>query len=617
MANAIADLNIKVTANAGGVSAGLKKAEKELSAFDGFVNKISGKGSGIGLLKNGLGQLGAAFGVGFTASAFISGIKDTINVLDDAGDLAEGLGDTADNISRLHFAAVQLGSSAGAVNSAMSKMTKSIGEAKREGGASAEAIKSLGLNVDTLAQMRTSSAFIAITNALSKLPTVYDRAAVASKIFGKGAMEIIAILKAGDGEIEKYGARLDEINGTMTEGSVEAAARLKDQIEELNASWAGGKARMVEDFERPLSFSLAVMQKMAQHAGSIADGLLKAFGGPVMSALMMMERLTRTPRKSGKFGPNGETVDPTKNADEESIADAEKNAERDSAMALRIKEKYANPQEQFNKKMEELNGLFKRGAITFDERARIQAQYEKEMRGAINKDRTVDKLYNDMVVAIGELGTGEMSGEEFAKKFEEFEKEAKQFEESGEVFSDLFLSFYGKLNEANKSIEESSKISKSIGGAIGDIAKGWKDFGESVTEEMKTPWENFLERVDKLNNAFKFGSISAETYQRALNAANREMYGDSAMNEGYISPEQQAFDDYNTPRGGWVGGSIPDNFRAFTTPEQSAAMGGRQSYAINQAAQGGGVSNESAELMTANQYLNQIARNTANMGMVA
>ena len=586
-----ADISIKVVANAAGFGPPLTAAEKQLIQFDNKAREIGSAAGGLAKLADRFGPLVAGIGAISVGQGFIA----TMNRLDDVGDYAEGIGDTAANISRLHFAAEQMGSSAEAVDSAIAKMVKSIGNAAIEGGPAADAIGRIGLSVEDLTAMRPSEAFKAISGAIGELPTVYDKASVASGIFGKGAIEIISILKSGAGDIDAFGKRLDEIGGTITDVQVEAAARLKDQVVELGKAWEGTKAE-----------SLVAI-------GPAAMGVVKLFSAEVQGATFAVKLL-----KSVYAGIFGGTDPFTAEIEAAAKSATGPQARAEFQKALEKQEEIAKEKERIAKNAEQIARETKTPEEIYQEKA--DAAQEALDAGLIeweNYIAAIDKYANEYETSIERIAKADQAAAEKAAATPEAMNEAL-----GQFFGDMGTRTDTGMNNA-------------LAGFFGGISDGLKDFGNDITRSVMTPLELFEEQMQKLDFALQAGAISQESYARAVEKAQRDV--EAAMNGGGagggttftdsfggggiggdmpgMSGGSSAFWDYNLPRGGFVGGSVPDNYRVFDDPAAAAANGGRRSGYLRDftASSFGGDDGMSEN----NRLLSEVARNSRNQGVYA
>ena len=654
MAGSVADISIKVVANANGVGPPLSAAEKQLIAFDNKAREIGGAGGGLSKIAGSFTSIGvaaAAMGIGY-------GLINTIKRLDDLGDLADGLGDTAQNLSRLHFAAEQLGSSGEAVDSAMAKMTKAIGTAGIEGGPALDAINGLGLSVDKLQKMKPSEAFIAITNALSRLPNVYDKASVASKLFGKGAIEIISILKAGAGEIEANGKRLDELGGTASDASVEQASKLKDQMVEIKAAYDGVWNAAVLAFGGPLIALFKAATVAAQAFQYVAKGAQIASSSIVgmaenKSVADKMSEIVESDTGTGKRADAERSSAASRDIEKTMTAQKEQ-AQRDMEMYDAMladgmsREEYAKKTEAAQRKIDEANmrlagaGVGDKGgygeAIEAQEKEndlleKKQKQLDDDAERIEKATRSAIQIRDEELANLDEVYNGtNLSADAFEKRQSEILAQyQKAVDHEQEVLGNVMISIIETLAEPQKKME--AALTEFFTG-MSDRAK---DYGDALTESVKTPMEKYQEKIEDITSALDLGVISQETYTRATKKAWEELQGSrSGENKGIYSPMLQDMVDFSMPNAGFAGdGSMPKNWRLFSPPEYGPRTSIMASDVMDQ--YGNPLTNPNVRGVLDNAnipyfekkddndmqmdeqtgYLRTIAENTADMGMVA
>jgi hypothetical protein len=384
--------------------------------------------------------------------------------------------------------------------------------------------------------MRPSEAFIAITNALSDLPTVYEKAAVASKIFGKGAIEIISILKAGKGEIAEYGKRLDEIGGTVTQDQIDGAAKLKDTLVELDAQWKGVKNESVKTFGPALIRMLKIAQAEMTGLWFAGAAVKSVFSrGAIENPFDFTQKKDTAPDMAKSL---------------EKLKETEERAKQLDDLAKKTLEDIKTAEMSFDEKEQRIWELFEAGRITHSQYAAAADKYLQEMDAGI-------KARNDMLDRVQEMerGNADIDGE-MAKA-------------------------YGRLGKGG--MDEANKKTKKL---KGDVSRQLRDMGAAIAASVETPVERFEKRISEITQAFNAGAISADIYARAFAKAWGEMQqtmaGDRAelgyTNIGASGPiggdmpgmSSEAYDrfmQYNTLPGGFVGDSIPPNMRTFTPPE--------------------------------------------------
>lgn len=570
------DMSIKVTANTTGVNAGLDRAEKRIRGFSGKVNNMS---SVVSRASSGINSALAAIGVGFSAGAIVNAINTTVDRIDALGDRASGLNETAANLAEVEYVAERLGSSGEAAAKGMDRLTRSIGEAATKGGESAKAFEAIGLNVQDLSEMSPAEAFAAVAGAISQVVSPYERMAIAQEIFGKGAADLMPLLASaaeGWGAIADEGMRLGAI---PTEEMVERIGEVDNATIRMQGAFQGAQNKIVSEIAPSLvgaidSVANAIASATSNmdsirlttdfafdsfsHLVTILDkahGLLKMIAGVSLTGL---DFLGITSSQTGTGAVNQEKLNAA-------IAGGNKDLAR--------------------RRYEASQGSVGMGR-------NLMAEGVSQIVGSDKK--SVPAIIPSPSIADGSATTAEAA--------------------TAISIADIY-----RERETDKEIE--------------GIAK-------QILRDIQTPMDVLNAELDKISKAYTAGAIDFDQYTRAnekaindyntaLERQAKAMGGDSGgpvslglsggvmgADYGGMSEAESAFWDYNTPRGGWVGGSIPDNFRYSNTPSQAAESGGRQTWRHGDVF---GYQQPAGDPMMEeqNRILAQIAMNTGKAGMVA
>lgn len=149
-------------------------------------------------------KLAGAFGIAFSATAVISGIKNLISgaieMASSVEDTSQKLGVSAEKLQGWNAAARLGGATAEDVSTAVAKMNANLG-----GGSSGtiQALTLTGLKFAEIRTMKPEDAFERIVTAIMKIPDPMTRARVAVELFGKGGQVLLPaisddIVKIGD-----------------------------------------------------------------------------------------------------------------------------------------------------------------------------------------------------------------------------------------------------------------------------------------------------------------------------------------------------------------------------------------------------------------------------------
>lgn len=204
---------------------GLRRAEGKLKAFGSRVSSI-GRSMVTGALAGGT-ALGGLVGV------FESMASELVDASDRTGIAVEQLG-------LLKFAAEQSDASLGDLATAIKVSNKMMVAATSGNKQAAAAFDALGLSAGDVAKLNAHDRFLALAEAISRIPNEAERATMALKIFGKGAQTLLPLLKDGAAGILKMeqqaaalGLTIRSADAAMGEGFGDAVAATWSQVKRL------------------------------------------------------------------------------------------------------------------------------------------------------------------------------------------------------------------------------------------------------------------------------------------------------------------------------------------------------------------------------------------------
>jgi hypothetical protein len=188
-----------------------------------------------GLLVNAINAVGAAF-VGMGLYATEAG--------DETAATAEQLGVTTEALSGLRYAAVLSDASVEALDAGLRIFNRTLGQAEIGSKAARQAFADMGLDFRDLAKMPADKAVAAVAGALSRVESPAKRAALAAKVFGRGAVQLIPLLNRGAEGIDALTDASARFGNTITTKDAAAAGELDDSIKRLTARAEGLRLRI-------------------------------------------------------------------------------------------------------------------------------------------------------------------------------------------------------------------------------------------------------------------------------------------------------------------------------------------------------------------------------------
>ena len=192
MPNKIGEAVLILKANAKGLKAGLDKAQKATGGavkgmqakWQGFANRIPVVGGSLAGLATPAGLATAA--IGLATGAVIGMVKKTLSLGRELGRVREITGASAEGIQILGRAFEETNGDAGAVESVLLRLTRSLGEAGTGNKQYAEDFERIGLSYDDVAKMSPEEALKTVTGAINEQLSPADDAAVKARLLGRG-----------------------------------------------------------------------------------------------------------------------------------------------------------------------------------------------------------------------------------------------------------------------------------------------------------------------------------------------------------------------------------------------------------------------------------------------
>lgn len=301
-------LNLKMTGDTKGVEASLARTEAMLAKLK---SQTAGLRTGMGAIVGGadpfstikgsltnlIGEIpyiGPQLqGAALAAESAYRKIAEVQKEILTQGKAAAASGSSMEGYSALLFAA---GGDAEVLNTALFKTSKSIADAALGGGELDDTLSELGLSSKELSGQLSDQQFLRLVGALSKVENLSERNAIAFKIWGKSAKEVMGLAALGPEGLERK-FRLAEKRGViLTEEDLATIKQAKIAMDELELSGEG--------FWRRLSVASAPgLKAAADDLSAFGDALQEIVGGGFWErfagGLVFLEKILA---KKGKAG---------------------------------------------------------------------------------------------------------------------------------------------------------------------------------------------------------------------------------------------------------------------------------------------------------------------------
>lgn len=304
-------LRAQLTADTAQFSMGLRGAQDALSAFEGRTKQyadgiakgmsqagkaatdsarmIAGMGAAgresLAEIEQTMAQTAQAGSRAGQAIAAAVGILGTLNIGAKAAeaaqatsriqDAAERMKIGTDAVQRLAFAAEQSGSSLEGVATAMGRMAETLGSNSAD-----EKLNAIGLSLEQLKGLSPDQTFVAIADAIQKMPDPLKQADAATDLFGRSAQQLLPAIRAGFTQV-------GEAAPVMAASVIEAGDHVGDNLHEIELRMNNLKAQallpLMEFFTTNLpqgvQVGIAAVASFTPSLEQLALGVI-ALGGP-------------------------------------------------------------------------------------------------------------------------------------------------------------------------------------------------------------------------------------------------------------------------------------------------------------------------------------------------
>lgn len=156
-----------------------------------------------------------------------------------------------------------------------------------------EAFELLGMNLDEVRQLSSEELFSRTITALQNVESDTQRTYIASKLLGRGATELGALLNTSAEDTEKMRQRVHELGGVMSDEAVKNAAKYQDSLQDMKTAMAGVARGITTDFLPAFT--------------EVMDGLTAIFageeGGAEMVSKAVDDILSNVSSSLGKLKP--------------------------------------------------------------------------------------------------------------------------------------------------------------------------------------------------------------------------------------------------------------------------------------------------------------------------
>ena len=213
-----------------------EKAAKKSEGFGKALNGLKGITAGVGK---------AITAVAVAASLAVTGMAGMVMKASDAAselvDLSNKTGVSVQQLQEMQYVGDQLGVSLDTMGGSYSRLIRAMNNAREGTGAIAEGFATLGVSVvDSNGNLRNSNTVFQETlTALGKMENETEADAIALQLFGRSAMELNPLIRAGSDEINRMTDEAYKLGAIMPTDAVEGLEAFGDEVASLKASFQG------------------------------------------------------------------------------------------------------------------------------------------------------------------------------------------------------------------------------------------------------------------------------------------------------------------------------------------------------------------------------------------
>jgi hypothetical protein len=226
------------------------------------------------------GTLAAATaGAVATGKAFIGAANSVSAMGDSIGDNAAKLGISTRAYQEWDFVLKRAGSSIDAMKTSMKTLQTAA-------ASNNDAFKTLGITTKELQTLSPEQLFDRTVTALQGVENTTTRTALASKLLGRGAMELGGVFDMTAKETEEAKQKMYDLGAYMSEDMISASDKYQDTMTDMQDSITGLKNKVVGDFLPGLTSVMSGLSKV--FSGQDGIGKIQSGLGSVISNITSM-----------------------------------------------------------------------------------------------------------------------------------------------------------------------------------------------------------------------------------------------------------------------------------------------------------------------------------------
>lgn len=251
------------------------------SKLNDVANGANDAGEKIGAMGSKMSSAGGSMTTGITLPAIAAAaglsalVMKSVGTADEMQRLSDVTGISAEELQKLNYAGSALGVELTTITGAQAKLTKSMAGATDGTGTQAEAFATLGVSIiNSNGNMRDANdVMMESFDALNGVGNETERDALAMAIFGKSAMELNPLIKAGASGLKELTDEAEANGAVISNEGVAALDTFGDSLDAMGLSIMGAVGSVAADFTPTLqSLSDVVKTDIVPAIGDIVTG---------------------------------------------------------------------------------------------------------------------------------------------------------------------------------------------------------------------------------------------------------------------------------------------------------------------------------------------------------
>lgn len=286
----LARLSVELGLDTAAFSTGARKARADTKDIG---DRAEAMGRRVGAAGKAVAIAGAAVAGAFVLGKLKQLALEGLEYASSLGETAQQLGVSTRALQEYRYAASQVGVSTDEMDAALSKLTRSIGEADAGSKTQSEAFAKLGISVrDAGGQIKDAGDLLPeIAEKLKGLESPAERAALLVDLFGKSGQKLAPLLADGAAGVNGLRDAAQKLGIVLSDEQIQKADETADKLSALNQVLSAKISGAVADNTGSILELVNALIKLVEYAGKavralrIADAAFFGRKSPLQAAV--------------------------------------------------------------------------------------------------------------------------------------------------------------------------------------------------------------------------------------------------------------------------------------------------------------------------------------------